>query len=158
MISISSFNYFGLSVTRVLSATARSTIDTCRTCLIVCGPLSLFLPTFRRTRLTPTNPSPLLFPFAQWAASLFLGWEHLFFPSSAVQLAGFALLVYNTLLFNGIVHPPNFIAPPPGVELSEEDLRASLDETARVPSEGPVGRVGYEVLPRLEEGGGAGRR
>ncbi|KAL7416043.1 hypothetical protein BDY24DRAFT_380871 [Mrakia frigida] len=120
MLSISSFNYFGLSVTRVLSATARSTIDTCRTCLI-------------------------------WAASLFLGWEHILFPSSFVQLSGFSLLVWFTLIFNGIVSPPYF---KPAIELREEDLRASLDETAILPSEGTVGRVGYEVLPRLEEGRG----
>lgn len=34
MLSIASFNFFGLSVTRCLSATSRSTIDTCRTLLI----------------------------------------------------------------------------------------------------------------------------
>ncbi|EME50025.1 hypothetical protein DOTSEDRAFT_68774 [Dothistroma septosporum NZE10] len=34
MISIGGFNFFGLSVTRLISATARSTIDTCRTLFI----------------------------------------------------------------------------------------------------------------------------
>ncbi|KAJ5106677.1 hypothetical protein N7456_003352 [Penicillium angulare] len=34
MISIGGFNFFGLSVTRTVSATARSTIDTCRTLFI----------------------------------------------------------------------------------------------------------------------------
>lgn len=34
MISIGGFNYFGLSVTRTVSATSRSTIDTCRTLFI----------------------------------------------------------------------------------------------------------------------------
>ncbi|KAL1297072.1 hypothetical protein AAFC00_004659 [Neodothiora populina] len=34
MISIGGFNFFGLSVTRTVSATARSTIDTCRTLVI----------------------------------------------------------------------------------------------------------------------------
>ncbi|KAI5953149.1 hypothetical protein KGF54_002520 [Candida jiufengensis] len=34
MLSISSFNYFGLSITHQVSATARSTIDTCRTLLV----------------------------------------------------------------------------------------------------------------------------
>ena len=58
--------------------------------------------------------------------------------------------MWFTLIFNGIVAPPYF---KPAIELREEDLRASLDETATLPSEGPVGRVGYEVLPRLEEGG-----
>lgn len=34
MISIGGFNFFGLSVTKTVSATARSTIDTCRTLFI----------------------------------------------------------------------------------------------------------------------------
>lgn len=34
MVSISSFNYFGVSLTSQLNATARSTIDTCRTLLV----------------------------------------------------------------------------------------------------------------------------
>ncbi|ANZ77581.1 BA75_04497T0 [Komagataella pastoris] len=41
MISIGSFNFFGISVTDELSATARSTIDTCRTLLVWL--LSLYL-------------------------------------------------------------------------------------------------------------------
>lgn len=34
MVSISSFNFFGISITHELSATARSTVDTCRTLLV----------------------------------------------------------------------------------------------------------------------------
>jgi len=71
MISIGGFNYFGLSVTRTVSATSRSTIDTCRTLFI-------------------------------WIASLFLGWE----TFKWLQVLGFALLVYGTFLFNGLVRPP----------------------------------------------------
>ncbi|KAI1003884.1 hypothetical protein K3495_g4330 [Podosphaera aphanis] len=71
MISIGGFNYFGLSVTRNVSATARSTIDTCRTLFI-------------------------------WIISLFLGWE----TFKWLQVLGFALLVYGTFLFNGLVRPP----------------------------------------------------
>lgn len=71
MISIGGFNYFGLSVTRTVSATARSTIDTCRTLFI-------------------------------WIVSLFLGWESF----KWLQVLGFALLVYGTFLFNGLVRPP----------------------------------------------------
>lgn len=67
----SGFNFFGLSVTRTVSATSRSTIDTCRTLFI-------------------------------WIASLFLGWE----TFKYLQVLGFALLVYGTFLFNGIVRPP----------------------------------------------------
>ncbi|KAH6636467.1 hypothetical protein F5144DRAFT_530115 [Chaetomium tenue] len=71
MISIGGFNFFGLSVTRSVSATARSTIDTCRTLFI-------------------------------WMVSLGLGWE----TFKWLQVLGFALLVYFTFLFNGVVQPP----------------------------------------------------
>ncbi|KAF2400185.1 hypothetical protein EJ06DRAFT_493782, partial [Trichodelitschia bisporula] len=71
MVSIGGFNFFGLSVTRSVSATSRSTIDTCRTLFI-------------------------------WIVSLGLGWEHF----KWLQVAGFALLVYGTFLFNDIVRPP----------------------------------------------------
>ncbi|CAK3893675.1 Solute carrier family 35 member F6 [Lecanosticta acicola] len=47
MISIGGFNFFGLSVTRVISATARSTIDTCRTLFIWLVSLGLGWETFK---------------------------------------------------------------------------------------------------------------
>ncbi|POS78091.1 integral membrane protein [Diaporthe helianthi] len=82
MISIGGFNFFGLSVTRTVSATSRSTIDTCRTLFI-------------------------------WVVSLGLGWE----TFKWLQVAGFALLVYFTFLFNGIVQPPfEFLRPKEEVE------------------------------------------
>ncbi|OGE58118.1 hypothetical protein PENARI_c001G11396 [Penicillium arizonense] len=71
MVSIGGFNFFGLSVTHTVSATSRSTIDTCRTLFI-------------------------------WLVSLGLGWE----TFKWLQVAGFALLVYGTFLFNDIVRPP----------------------------------------------------
>ncbi|KAG5965602.1 hypothetical protein E4U58_002778 [Claviceps cyperi] len=71
MISIGGFNFFGLSVTRSVSATSRSTIDTCRTLFI-------------------------------WIVSLGLGWE----TFKYLQIVGFAMLVYSTFVFNGIIHPP----------------------------------------------------
>lgn len=71
MVSIGGFNFFGLSVTRSVSATSRSTIDTCRTLFI-------------------------------WIVSLGLRWESF----KWLQVVGFAMLVYFTFLFNGIVQPP----------------------------------------------------
>lgn len=66
-LSIALFNFFGLSVTRNISATARSTIDTCRTIGI-------------------------------WIVSLSLGWE-VFRPlSGGLQILGFILLCYGTLV------------------------------------------------------------
>ncbi|BAE54933.1 unnamed protein product [Aspergillus oryzae RIB40] len=84
MISIGGFNFFGLSVTRSVSATSRSTIDTCRTLFI-------------------------------WLASLALGWESF----KWLQVAGFALLVYGTFLFNDIVRPPLKACLPRGVRERE---------------------------------------
>lgn len=71
MISIGGFNFFGLSVTRTISATSRSIIDTCRTLFI-------------------------------WIVSLGLGWE----TFKWLQVLGFALLVYGTFMFNGLLRPP----------------------------------------------------
>jgi hypothetical protein len=86
----SGFNFFGLSVTRSVSATARSTIDTCRTLFI-------------------------------WMVSIGLGWESF----KWLQVVGFAMLVYFTFLFNGIVQPPfAFLKPEEEVEelLPEEPI------------------------------------
>ena len=47
MVSIGGFNFFGLSVTRTLSGTARSTIDTCRTLFIWLVSLGLGWETFK---------------------------------------------------------------------------------------------------------------
>ncbi|KZF22129.1 hypothetical protein L228DRAFT_230483 [Xylona heveae TC161] len=47
MISIGGFNFFGLSVTRTVSATSRSTIDTCRTLFIWVVSLGLGWETFK---------------------------------------------------------------------------------------------------------------
>ena len=47
MISIGGFNFFGLSVTRSISATSRSTIDTCRTLFIWIVSLALRWETFK---------------------------------------------------------------------------------------------------------------
>ncbi|KAK9460417.1 uncharacterized protein V1516DRAFT_676578 [Lipomyces oligophaga] len=70
MLSIGAFNFFGISVTRKISATSRSTIDTCRTLCI-------------------------------WLLSITFGWEEFNF----LQLLGFSLLVYGTLVFNHIISP-----------------------------------------------------
>ncbi|PWN48210.1 hypothetical protein IE53DRAFT_208121 [Violaceomyces palustris] len=101
--SIAFFNFFGLSVTRSVSATARSTIDTCRTLGI-------------------------------WIVSLVLGWE-VFKPlSGGLQVVGFALLVYGTFLFNGIVSPPGFCAPSQNYEDYEAAPIEDVDEVDQNPS------------------------
>lgn len=136
-LSIGSFNYFGLSVTSRVSATTRSTIDTCRTLGI-------------------------------WIVSLGLGWEHLVWPFSLLQVAGFAMLVYvrspaettcagdgilanpnryGTFVFNGLISPMCF-APPAAVQLPHE---SDLEETATVPAAGAQSRAGYDVIPDADD-------
>lgn len=77
-VSVSLYNMLGLHVTRVVSATARSTLDTSRS-------------------------------LGVWAVSVALGWEALEPLGTSVQIAGFALLVYGTSVFNGIVAPARWM-------------------------------------------------
>lgn len=90
-ISIASFNFFGLSVTQKVSATSRSTIDTCRTLFI-------------------------------WLISMVLGWEGF----KVLQLAGFVVLVYATLLFNGVIPPPSILVSS-GTQQVESGLEHTLE-------------------------------
>ncbi|KAJ9097444.1 hypothetical protein QFC20_006185 [Naganishia adeliensis] len=116
--SIAAFNLSGLGVTKAVSASARSTIDTCRTLSI-------------------------------WVVSLSLGWEHLSWPFSLLQITGFALLVYGTFVFNGLVRP--LICAPSPVELVELPHEEVLDTTAVAPAAQRQGRIGYDVVPIDEE-------
>lgn len=95
MVSIGGFNFFGLSVTRSISATSRSIIDTCRTLFI-------------------------------WIVSLGLGWESF----KWLQVAGFALLVYGTFMFNDLVRPPIKALMPKRqeIDLSESGLLPEVPE------------------------------
>ncbi|KAL7007163.1 hypothetical protein EMMF5_003389 [Cystobasidiomycetes sp. EMM_F5] len=122
---IAFFNFSGLAVTKSVSATARSLIDTCRTVLI-------------------------------WAVSLFLGWEAL----AMLQVVGFALLVYGTLLFNEILPFPPFFPSAKGSSISaifdsEEDYQQ--DEHARLSASGRGAQrtkpviIRYRSQPTLEE-------
>ncbi|KAF9792291.1 hypothetical protein BJ322DRAFT_32996 [Thelephora terrestris] len=127
-LSIAFFNFFGLSVTRHVSASSRSLTDTCRTLSI-------------------------------WLISLGLGWETFVFPVSLLQVTGFGLLVYGTLLFNDIVAPLPFLLrddpPLSAFSLPETDPESrallhddALDDTARLPAD--LGQSGFDVLPDRE--------
>jgi len=127
-LSIAFFNFFGLSVTRHVSASSRSLTDTCRTLSI-------------------------------WLVSLGLGWEKFVFPVSLLQVAGFGLLVYGTLMFNDIVAPLPFLLrddpPSSAFSLPEADPESrallhddALDDTARLPAD--LGQSGFDVLPDRE--------
>ncbi|OCF39345.1 integral membrane protein [Kwoniella heveanensis CBS 569] len=115
MFSIGAFNFFGLSVTHRVSATTRSTVDTCRTLGI-------------------------------WVVSLGLGWEKLVWPFTLLQVGGFAMLVYGTFVFNGLISPVIF-PPPPSIHLPHEP---ELEETGEVPAAGAQGRAGYDVVPERD--------
>ncbi|KAK8172006.1 hypothetical protein BKA80DRAFT_287856 [Phyllosticta citrichinensis] len=107
MISIGGFNFFGLSVTRTVSATSRATIDTCRTLFI-------------------------------WIVSLGLGWE----TFKWLQVAGFALLVYGTFLFNDIVRPPlQAWLDWRGKNAKGKDRRGSVGGVDELLPEGPIEHV-----------------
>ncbi|KAG9104917.1 hypothetical protein FRC06_004984 [Ceratobasidium sp. 370] len=86
-----------------------------------------------------------------WIVSLGLGWEHLAWPYSVLQILGFALLVYGTFLFNGLVEPPVFIRPAArGSDAADDESRAllveqHLDETAALPAD--AGQSGFDVVP-----------
>ncbi|OCF37273.1 integral membrane protein [Kwoniella heveanensis BCC8398] len=115
MFSIGAFNFFGLSVTHRVSATTRSTVDTCRTLGI-------------------------------WVVSLGLGWEKLVWPFTLLQVGGFAMLVYGTFVFNGLISPVIF-PPPPSIHLPHEP---ELEETGEVPAAAAQGRAGYDVVPERD--------
>jgi len=120
-ISISLFNFFGLSVTRHVSATARSLTDTCRTLAIWVISLGLGWERF----LIPIS-------FLQ-----VLGFSFLVYGT----------FLFNNL----VSVPPCLPKPIPETAAPEEDeesqvlLRQSLDETAALPAD--LGRSGFDVVP-----------
>jgi len=96
-----------------------------------------------------------------WLISLGLGWEKFVWPVSLLQVAGFGLLVYGTLLFNNLVTPLPFLkihgdASADAESSSESDeaiehqaLLANeeeLEETATLPAD--FGQSGFDVLPK----------
>lgn len=118
--SISLFNYFGLSVTRHVSATARSLTDTCRTLAIWLISLSLGWEKFL------------------WPVSLLqvLGFS----------LLVYGTFLFNNL----VAPPKFLAAPAtPSVDPEEaEGLLAEpiLDETATLPAD--LGQSGFDVVPQ----------
>ncbi|OCB91411.1 hypothetical protein A7U60_g1365 [Sanghuangporus baumii] len=147
--SISLFNFFGLSVTRHVSATARSLTDTCRTLSIWLVSLAL-----RWERLLwPISVLQVL------GFSLLVYGTVRYFPSCYISKSSSdfdcILLCYLQFLFNGLVNPPKFLvsslegeqAPP---ELADPEERQHLveevlDETAVLPAD--LGASGFDVVP-----------
>ncbi|KAJ7752026.1 hypothetical protein B0H16DRAFT_1547144 [Mycena metata] len=117
--SIALFNYFGLSVTRHVSATARSLTDTCRTLAIWIISLGLGWEKF-------------LFPISLLQV---LGFS----------LLVYGTFLFNNL----VTPPKFLRPPPPSADLEEaEGLLSSpiLDETATLPAD--LGQSGFDVIPQ----------
>ncbi|KAF9566265.1 hypothetical protein CPC08DRAFT_682585 [Agrocybe pediades] len=119
-LSISLFNFFGLSVTRHVSATARSLADTCRTLAIWIISLGL-------------GWEKLVFPISLLQV---LGFS----------LLVYGTFLFNDL----VTPPPCMPMPRPEASISaripdEEEREALLDETAILPAD--LGQSGFDVLP-----------
>jgi hypothetical protein len=131
MCSIALFNFFGLSVTRHVSATARSLTDTCRTLLIWIVSLGL-------------GWEKLVFPLSLLQVTGF-------------ALLVYGTFMFNNLVNPPLkaLRPAAPSAAP--VDEADEERRAlldhraaSLDETAALPSD--LGRSGYDVVPATGSG------
>lgn len=92
MVCISAFNFCGVSLTFHLSATARSTVDSCRTLLV-------------------------------WLIAMSLGWESF----NIVQALGFAVLVFGTLCFNGVLTPETWSWVPSVLKDPSHERDRSID-------------------------------
>lgn len=90
-----------------------------------------------------------------WLVSLSIGWETLSFPASLLQATGFAILVWQTLVFNGLLRPLFWAHVEGNVRLGEaEEIEAErqrereriLEQTGELPFEGSLGRVGVDAV------------
>jgi hypothetical protein len=153
-ISISLFNFFGLSVTRHVSATARSLVDTCRTLVIWIISLGLGWEHF----VVP-------FSFLQVLGFSFLvyGTVSDSFRRDTPRFEMCILIcIFFQFLFNNLVRPPPCIPMPaeePATVGRDEEEREGLlsghvgrtrtgeglDETAALPAD--LGLSGYDVVP-----------
>ncbi|KAI0797815.1 hypothetical protein C8Q75DRAFT_739767 [Abortiporus biennis] len=126
-ISISLFNYFGLSVTRTLSATARSLTDTCRTLSIWIVSLGL-------------GWEKLLFPMSLLQIAGF-------------SLVVYGTFLFNNLVNapSFLQRAPSSAALPAAAEEESRHLLAehTLDETAALPAD--LGQSGFDIVPPPEQ-------
>nr|GAT43965.1 predicted protein [Mycena chlorophos] len=116
--SIAFFNFFGLSVTRHVSATARSLADTCRTLSIWIISLGL-------------GWEKLLFPVSLLQVTGF-------------SLLVYGTFLFNNLVTPPkFLRPPVDPVPEPA---ETEGLLSSIDDTATLPVD--LGQSGYDVVPQ----------
>ncbi|KAI9442501.1 hypothetical protein H4582DRAFT_1928802 [Lactarius indigo] len=133
--SIALFNFFGLSVTKYVSATARSLTDTCRTLAIWIVSLTLG------------------WEILMWPISLL--------QVAGFGLLVYGTFLFNNLVQPPrFLRPSEGATPAADAGLGSEDaplLSATdaLDETARLPAD--LGTSGYDVVPTETQGAGRGR-
>ncbi|KAJ7694190.1 hypothetical protein B0H17DRAFT_1276476 [Mycena rosella] len=117
--SIALFNYFGLSVTRHVSATARSLTDTCRTLSIWIISLGL-----------------------GWEK---LVWPISLLQVLGFSLLVYGTFLFNNLVTPpSFLRPP--VVPSADPEEAEGLLTSPLDETAALPAD--LGQSGFDVVPQ----------
>ncbi|KAG9012340.1 hypothetical protein FRB93_001762 [Tulasnella sp. JGI-2019a] len=134
--SIGFFNFFGLSVTRNVSATARSTIDTCRTLGIWLVSLGLGWETLK----WPFSALQVLgFGLLVYGTFVF---NNLVLPPTFLRTGHVAVGG------DGDVSPEN--APLLGGEEDDSAVERRLGETAVLPSD--LGQSGYDVVPPTPRG------
>ncbi|KAF8626297.1 hypothetical protein AX15_004967 [Amanita polypyramis BW_CC] len=124
--SISLFNYFGLSVTRHVSATARSLTDTCRTLSIWLISLGL-------------GWEKLLFPISVLQVFGF-------------SLLVYGTFLFNDLIAIPVCIPRPQFSPIGEDEENQALIRQSLDETAALPAD--LGQSGFDVIPEAADAHG----
>lgn len=103
ILTIAIYNICGVSITKYVSALARSVIDAVRTVVIWAFGIIL----------TATNSSD------QWH------WENLRYQAIIIELFGFILLVTGNLVYNELIKLP-FAMPPPAEEKNEENGTENL--------------------------------
>ncbi|KAG8858524.1 hypothetical protein FRB96_005196 [Tulasnella sp. 330] len=131
-LSIGFFNFFGLSVTRSVSATARSTIDTCRTLGIWIVSLGLGWETLK----WPFSALQVLgFGLLVYGTFVF---NNLVLPPSFVRPG-------ETLSGAGGASASGENAPLLGEENDDDGVERRLSETAVLPSD--LGQSGFDVVP-----------
>ncbi|KAI9456519.1 hypothetical protein BJY52DRAFT_550902 [Lactarius psammicola] len=131
--SIALFNFFGLSVTKYVSATARSLTDTCRTLAIWIVSLMLG------------------WEILMWPVSLL--------QVAGFGLLVYGTFLFNNLVQPPrFLRPSDGATSATGVEDEHAPLLSTtdaLDETARLPAD--LGTSGYDVVPTETQGASHGR-
>jgi drug/metabolite transporter (DMT)-like permease len=109
--SIAFYNFFGLSVTKNLTAVHRTLIDACRTIIVWVSELIIYY------FLNPCYGEA-------WST-----------PWSFIELGGFGLLILGTLIYNGVVRLPFSVYDPPASLVPVDAISIKEEKPLLHPSE-----------------------